>query len=52
MQDTPEHIKQLQLKICLDKSPSERLLQFINDNDAFFKMINSAKESLKTKTER
>ena len=49
MQDTPDHIKQLQLKIWLSKSPSERLMQFLLDNDAFFKMINSAKTSLKTK---
>jgi hypothetical protein len=47
MQDTPEHIKQLQLKIWLSKKPSERLMQFISDNDAFFKMIREAKKSIK-----
>ena len=46
MTDTPEHIKQLQLKIWLSKTPSERLLQFLNDNDAFFKLINEMKKSL------
>jgi hypothetical protein len=49
MQDTPEHIKKLQLKIWLNKTPGERLVQFITDNDSFFKMINSAKASLKAK---
>ena len=48
MEDTPEYIKQLQLKIWLAKTPGERLRQFIVDNDAFFKMINAAKASLKT----
>jgi len=46
MKDTPEHIKQLQLNIWLSKTPSERLLQFLIDNDAFYKMINEAKKSL------
>ena len=38
MQDTPDHIKQLQLDIWLSKTISERLEQFITDNDALFKM--------------
>ena len=49
MQDTPEHIKQLQLKIWLSKTPGERLKQCIIDNGAFFTMMNSAKASFKTK---
>ncbi len=36
MQDTPEHIKKIQLQIWLAKSPSERLLQAIVDNEALF----------------
>lgn len=36
MTDTPEYIKQLQLKIWLSKSPMERLLQFLQDNEALF----------------
>lgn len=36
MTDTPEHIKQLQLNIWLSKSPMERLLQFLQDNEALF----------------
>jgi len=38
MQDTPDHIKQLQLDIWLSKTIPERLEQFIIDNDAMFKM--------------
>lgn len=49
IQDTPEYIKQLQLKIWLSKTPGERIIQFVKDNDDFFKMINAAKASLKTK---
>lgn len=36
MTDTPEHIKQLQLKVWLSKSPMERLLQFLQDNETLF----------------
>lgn len=46
MTDTPEHIKQLQLKIWLSKTPSERLIQFLNDNEAFFNLVNEMKKSL------
>lgn len=46
MNDTPEHIKQLQLKIWLSKTPSERLLQFLIDNDAFYKMIDQIKKTI------
>ncbi len=45
MTDTPEHIKQLQLKIWLSKSPAERLKQFLEDNEALFKFWAKAKES-------
>ena len=46
MADTPEHIKQLQLKIWLSKSPAERLKQFLLDNEAFYKFCAKAKEAL------
>ncbi len=39
MTDTPKYIKELQLKIWLAKSPGERLVQYLNDNDALFKGI-------------
>jgi hypothetical protein len=32
MTDTPQHIKELQLKIWLSKSPMERLRQTLEDN--------------------
>ena len=36
MTDTPRHIKELQLKIWLSKTPMERLYQFIIDNEALY----------------
>ena len=33
MSDTPKHIKELQLQLWLAKTPGERLLQFLTDND-------------------
>ena len=33
MTDTAQNIKQLQLKIWLDKTPSQRLRQFLQDNE-------------------
>ena len=46
MTDTPKHIHELQLKICLAKSPGERLFQFLKDNNDMRKAIRSAKEKL------
>jgi hypothetical protein len=37
MTDTPQHIKELQLKIWLSRSPMERLKQFMEDNAALAK---------------
>jgi hypothetical protein len=45
MEDTPEHIKQIQLKIWLSKSPGERLKQFLIDNEALFTALKKAKQS-------
>lgn len=44
MEDTPEHIKKLQLEIWLSKTPAERLRQFLIDNDTLFQFWNKAKE--------
>ena len=33
MTDTPQHIKEMQLKLWLEKSPGERLYQAIKDID-------------------
>ena len=37
MTDTPQEIKDLQLKIWLSKPPMERLHQFMTDNEALLK---------------
>ncbi len=44
MTDTPAHIKQLQLKIWLSKSPMERLKQMMEDNTALNAFWAAAKE--------
>lgn len=44
MTDTPDHIKALQLKIWLSKTPAERIRQFCNDNDALMRFWNQAKK--------
>jgi hypothetical protein len=45
MTDTPKHIKDLQLKLWLAKTPGERLYQFIVDNDAMYKALREFKIS-------
>ena len=45
MTDTTQDIKNLQLKIWLDKSPEERLHQFMTDNEALIKFWNEVKPS-------
>lgn len=49
MNDTPQHIKELQLKIWLTKSPGERLYQFLVDNDAIYQGILSLKKNSEKK---
>lgn len=44
MNDTPQHIKELQLKIWLSKSPAERLKQFMEDNASLFKFWKAAQK--------
>lgn len=46
MQDTSEHIKQIQLDIWLSKSMSERLERTILDNDALFKFWKEARKQI------
>lgn len=43
MDDTPQHIKDLQLQIWLAKPPMERLRQFLVDNEALYKFWNANK---------
>jgi hypothetical protein len=45
MNDTPQHIKELQLKIWLSKTPAERLKQFMEDNAALFQFWKAAQKS-------
>lgn len=40
MNDTPPEIKKLQLEIWLSKPPMERLRIALEDNDAFFGLVN------------
>ena len=46
MSDTPQHIKDLQQKLWLEKKPEERLMQFLKDNDAMFKAVLLAKKEM------
>lgn len=46
MKDTPDHIKELQLKIWLSKSPGERLKQFLIDNEALLNFFEKAKRTV------
>jgi len=43
MNDTPQNIKELQLKIWLSKSPGERLMQFMKDNASLFQFWTAAR---------
>lgn len=52
MNDTPKHIKELQLKIWLSKTPGERLKQFLIDNEAFFRVVNEMKRNFDTDAKR
>jgi hypothetical protein len=46
MTDTPNHIRELQLKLWLSKTPGERLFQFLQDNDDMLKALIEAKKKL------
>lgn len=46
MTDTPQHIKNLQLQLWLQKTPGERLYQTIMDVDAMRKALSDAKKKL------
>jgi len=49
MNDTPQHIKELQLKMWLSKPPEERLRQFLMDNESLFLFWKAGKEQLTIK---
>jgi hypothetical protein len=44
MNDTPQHIKELQLKIWLSKPPMERLRQMMEDNAALMQFWAEARK--------
>jgi hypothetical protein len=46
MTDTPQHIKDIHLKLWLQKSPGERLYQTIIDIDAMRIALRDAKKKL------
>ncbi|PWV46529.1 hypothetical protein [Chitinophaga sp. S165] len=52
MNDTPQHIKELQLKIWLSKSPGERLKQFMEDNASLFLFWNTVQKSNNKQSEK
>jgi hypothetical protein len=49
MNDTPKHIKELQLKIWMSKTPGKRLFQFLKDNEIMFRIWKKAKEEREKK---
>jgi hypothetical protein len=46
MNDTPQHIKSLQLKLWLSKTPGERLYQFLIDNNIMLNALREAKRNM------
>lgn len=46
MKDTPKDIKDLQLKLWLEKTPGERLMQFLKDNEAMFSTLVETKKKM------
>ena len=52
MDDTPQHIKDLQLEIWLAKSPGERLYQFLVDNDKMYQGIQALQKNSEEKNLR
>ena len=53
MTDTPQHIKDLQLKIWLSKTPMERLYQSMKDNEdliTFWKVVKPVPENKKIRS--
>ena len=47
MTDTPQHIKDLQLKLWLAKEPEEKLRQLMIDNDALYKFWDEVRANYK-----
>ena len=47
MQDTPEHIKKLQLKIWMQKTAAERLYHTLKSNEELFLFWKEGKAAVK-----
>ena len=45
MTETPQQVKDIQLQLCLAKTPEERLMQFLKDNDEMYKGILQARKN-------
>ncbi|MBC7552834.1 MAG: hypothetical protein H7257_02520 [Taibaiella sp.] len=52
MQDTPEHVKKIQLELWLAKTPGERILQYLKDNEELYKMWDSVKAQQQLKGDK
>jgi hypothetical protein len=46
MNDTPDHIKQMQLEIWLAKPPEERITLTLQMNDELFDLWNEVKKNM------
>ena len=51
MNDTPQNIKDLQLKIWLSKSPMERLKQMMENNTSLYQFWANSRKVQKDKEE-
>ena len=51
MTDTPKHVQEIQLALWLAKSPGEKLVQFLTDNDALYKGILAAKKNIQNQSQ-
>ena len=51
MTDTPKHVQEIQLALWLAKSPGERFVQFLTDNDALYKGILAAKKNIQNQSQ-
>ncbi len=47
MTDTPKHILDLQTQLWLAKSPGERLLQALKNNEEMFLLVKDGREQMR-----
>ncbi len=46
MKDTPDHVQEIHLQIWLSKTPGERLLQALKNNEQMFLFSKEAKKAM------